>query len=217
MKQITTFWKYFKKNEKEILNAILLGINTEEILSQITTKLDYVSKRIKYIIKAPKTINDKFIIIFTWNVYRKLFPKIITLENQAPSLVNFTAAAIVKHMEDNAKYKNGTDGPLSFRNYTLKISELQIALLDYNIETKQIKINIYLPDYNELKHFEDLKHNINWIVAQIIGEIAFQKHIKQILLAPLQQSSLGLLSIIELPDYLEYLYRINSRKKTTQT
>ena len=43
MKQITTFWNYFQKNEQEILNAILLGINTEEVLSQITKKLDGTS------------------------------------------------------------------------------------------------------------------------------------------------------------------------------
>lgn len=216
MKQITTFWNYFKKNEQEILNAILLGINTEEILSQITTKLDYVSKRIGYVIKAPKTINDKFIIIFTGNGYRKLFPKIVALENQAPSLVNFTAQAFIKPIEDNAKYKNGTDDPCRFGNYSLKISELQIALLDYNIETKQIKINIYLSDYNELKHFGDLKHNINWIVMQIIGELAFGKHIKQIQLKQMPLEPKGLLSLIELPDFIEYLYKINSRKKTRQ-
>ena len=192
MKQITIFWNYFKKNEQEILNAILLGINTEEMLSQITTKLYYVSKRIGYVIKAPKTINDKFIIIFTGNGYRKLFPKIIALENQAPSLVNFAAQAFIKPIEDKTKYKNGTDDPCSFGNYSLKISELQIALLDYNIETKQIKINIYLPDYNELKHFEDLKHNINWIVMQIIGEIAFRKHIKQIQLNQMPLEPKGL-------------------------
>lgn len=216
MKQINTFWNYFKKNEQEILNAILLGINTEEILSQITTKLDYVSKRIGYVIKAPKTINDKFIIIFTGNGYRKLFPKIIALENQAPSLVNFTAQAFIKPIEDNTKYKNATDDPCSFGNYSLKISELQIALLDYHIETKQIKINIYLPDYNELKHFEDLKDNIDWMVMRIIGEIAFRKHIKQIQLNQMPLEPKGLLSLIELPDFIEYLYKINSRKKTRQ-
>ena len=216
MKQINTFWNYFKKNEQEILNAILLGINTEEILSQITTKLDYVSKRIGYVIKAPKTINDKFIIIFTGNGYRKLFAKIIALENQAPVLVNFTAQAFIKPLEDVTKYINGNDEPSNCGNYEIKISELQIALLDYNIETKQIKINIYLPHYNELKHFEDLKHNIDWIVMQIIGEIAFRKHIKQIQLKQMPLEPKGLLSLIELPDFIEYLYKINSRKKTRQ-
>ena len=100
MKKITTFWNYFQKKEQEILNAILIGINTEEVLSQITKKLDYVSRRIGYVIKAPKTINDKFIIIFTGNGYRKLFSKINALENQVPALENFIAQAFIKPLED---------------------------------------------------------------------------------------------------------------------
>ncbi len=214
MKKITTFWNYFQKNEQEILNAILLGINTEEVLSQITKKLDYVSRGIGYVIKAPKTINDKFIIIFTGNGNRKLFPKIITLENQTPKLQHFIAQAFIKPLEDTTKYENGSDEPVICKNYEIKISEIQIALLDYNIATKHIKINLYLPEYNELKQYEDLKSNIDWIVMQIVGEIAFRKHIKQIQLNQLPLEQIGLLSFMELPDFIEYLYKINSRKKT---
>ena len=216
MEKITTFWNYFQKNEQVILNAILLGINTEEILSQISKKLDYVSRRIGYVIKSPKTINDKFIIIFTGNGYRKLFAKIIALESQAPAMKNFTAQAFIKPLEDVTKYINGTDEPCNCGNYEIKISELQMALLDYNIATKQIKIDLYLPYYNELKHFEDLKHNIDWMVMQIIGEIAFRKHIKQIQLNQMPLEPIGLLSLFELPDFIDYLYQINSRKKTRQ-
>ena len=216
MKKITTFWNYFQKNEQEILNAILLGINTEEVFSQLTKKLDYVSRRIGYVIKAPKTINDKFIIIFTGNGNRKLFPKIRTLENQTPTLQHFIAQAFIKPLEDTTKYKNGSDEPVICKNYEIKISEIQIALLDYNIATKHIKINLYLPEYNELKQYEDLKSNIDWIVMQIVGEIAFRKHIKQIQLNQLPLEQIGLLSFMELPDFIEYLYKINSWKKTRQ-
>lgn len=91
-----------------------------------------------------------------------------------------------------------------------------MALLDYNIETKQLKINIYLPYYNELKQFDDLNPNINWIIMQIIGEIAFRKHIKHIELNQLPFEVSGLLSLIELPYFIDYLYKINLRKKTRQ-
>jgi hypothetical protein len=102
MKKITTFWNYFQKNEQEILNAILLGFNTDEVFSQLTKRLDYVSKRISFVIKAPLTINDKFIIIFTGNGYRKQFAKFIALENQAPVLVNFTEIFQKKHFQENS-------------------------------------------------------------------------------------------------------------------
>ncbi len=160
------------------------------------------------------TINDKFLIIFTGGGYRKLFPKIIAFEEQAPTLKHFTAQAFIKPLQDATKYKNGTDEPCICKNYEIKISEIQIALLDYNIATKHIKINLYLPDYNELKHFEDLKSNIDWIVMQIVGEITFRIHIKKIKLNQMSLDDSGLLSLIELPDFIEYLYKINSRKKT---
>jgi len=39
-----------------------------------------------------------------------------------------------------------------------------MALLDYNIATKQIKIDLYLLNYNELKHFKNLETEIDLIV-----------------------------------------------------
>jgi hypothetical protein len=214
MKKITPFWNYFQKNEQEILNAILLGINTDEIFSQLTKRLDYVSKRISFVIKEPLTIDNKFLTIFTGGGYRKLFPKIIAFEEQAPLLKHFTAQAFIKPVEEVEKYKNGTDEPCVCKNFEIKISEIQLALLDYNIATKHIKINLYLPDYNELKQYHDLKSNIDWIVMFIIGEIAYRKHIKEIRLHQIPLEPKGLLNLIELSDFIDYLSKINSRKKT---
>ena len=216
IKQINHFWNYFGKNEQEILNALILGIKTEEILNQITKNLDNISKRIGYVIKRPQELDDKFLIIFTGNGYRKLFPKMTALENQAPKLKHFTAQAFIKPLEDTTRYKDGTDEPYNCNNYEIKVSEIQIALADYNIITKQLKIDMYLPDYNELKQFDDLESNIDWIVMQIIGEIAFRKHIKEIHLHQMPMIPKGLLCLIELPDFINYLCKINSRKKTRQ-
>ena len=213
-KKIKTFWNYFKNNEQEIVHALLIGIKTEEVLNQITKKLDRVSKRIGFIIESPRGFDDKYKIVFTGYGYRKLFPKMMALENQAPELKRFTAQAFLKPLEDTTSYKNGTDEPCVCKHYEIKISEIQMALADYNIVTKQLKINMYLPDYNELQYFEDLEHNIDWIIMQIIGEIAFRKHIKEIQLYQMPVEPIGLLSLIELPDFIAYLYQINSRKKT---
>lgn len=216
MKKITTFWNWFQKNEHEIIKAILLGINKEDVISQMLKKLDYVSKRIGFVIKPPRKFKDNFIIIFTGSGYPKLFAKIIALKNQAPTLKHFTVQAFIKPLEDITMYKEGTDEPCECKNFKIKISELQMALLDYNIATKQLKIDLYLPDYNELKQYNDLKSSIDYIVMQIIGEIAFHKHIKQIQLNQLVPETNGLLSLVELPDFIHYLYKINSRKKTRQ-
>lgn len=213
-KKITTFWNFFQKNELEIINAFFLGINTDDIYLEFSKKLNSISKRIGFEIEKSNTIQEKSIIIFTACGYQKLFPKIIALENQAPKLEYFTVQAFINPLEDTISYKEGTDEPVIYNNYEIKISEIQMALFDYNIATKKIKIDLYLPDYNELKQFKDLMPNIKWIVMQVIGEIAFRKHIKEIQLHQMPFEPISLLSLIELPDFIAYLYQINSRRKT---
>jgi hypothetical protein len=214
MKQITTFWNYFKKNEQEIFNAFVLGLNKQEVIHLTVKKLDGVSKRIGFIIEPPRGFEEKYKIVFTGYGYRKLFPKMMALENQAPELKHYIAQAFIKPLEDTRSYREGTDDPCICKNFEIKISEVQIALIDYNIATKKIKIDLYLPDYNYLKHFEDLKPNLDWIVMQVIGEIAFRKHIKEIQLNQMPVEPIGLLPLIDLPDFIAYLYKINSRRKT---
>ena len=214
MKQITTFWNYFKKNEQEIFNAFVFGINKQEVIHLTVKKLDGVSKRIGFIIEPPRGFEEKYKIVFTGYGYRKLFPKMMALENQAPELKHYIAQAFIKPLEDTRSYREGTDDPCICKNFEIKISEVQIALIDYNIATKKIKIDLYLPDYNYLKHFEDLKPNLDWIVMQVIGEIAFRKHIKEIQLNQMPVEPIGLLPLIDLPDFIAYLYKINSRRKT---
>ena len=89
-----------------------------------------------------------------------------------------------------------------------------MALLDYNIVKKEIKIDMHLPDYDELKQYDDLELTIEYIIMWIIGEIAFRKHIKEINLYPMPLEPKDLFRLMELPDFIDYLYQINSRKKT---
>ena len=142
MKQITKFWNWFQDNEEAIKNAFLLNINTEKVFFHLTRNLNYVSKRIGFMIKAPNSNNDKCLIVFTGEGYRKLFPKLIALEEQVPRLELFYAQAFIKPMEKVQQIILGKDNPYTFENYKIKISDLQMLLLDYNIGTKQLKIKI---------------------------------------------------------------------------
>jgi hypothetical protein len=186
------------------------------VIAQMLKKLDIVSKSIGFVIRPSREFKDKFIIIFTGNGLRRLFAKMMALENQAPTLEHFTAQAFIKPLEDTTMYKDGTDDPCECKNFEIKISEIQMALLDYNIAKKEIKIDLFLPDNEELKQYDDLESTIEYIVMQIIGEIAFRKHMREINLYPMALEPKGLLSLIELPDFIDYLYKINSRKKTRQ-
>ena len=77
-----------------------------------------------------------------------------------------------------------------------------------------IKINLYLPAYERIKECDEIESNLKYLVMDVIGEIAFRKHIKNIEYLELPEATNGLLSLIELPDYIDYLYKINSRQRT---
>ena len=214
MKQITKFWHWFQDNEEAIKNALLLDINTKEVFHHLNRNYRYISKRIGFLIISPSNNQDKFTIIFTADGYRKLFPKIIALEDQAPQLQHFIAQAFIKPIQDKTLYQTGKDEPYIFKKYKIKISQLYMALVDYNITTKQLKINIYVPAYNSIKDHDEIDGDLKYLVMDVIGEIAFRKHIKYIEFLELPEATHGLLSLIELSEYIDYLYKINSRQKT---
>ncbi len=218
MKQITNFWNWFQDNEEAIQNAFIHQINTREVFFHLNKNCRYISKRIGFLMIGPSQNQDKCTIVFTAEGYRKLFPKIIALEEKAPPLKYFRAQAFIKPMQEVAveKIKNGTDSPLRYKNYKIKISQLQMSLVDYNIATKQLNIKLYMPYYDALKHYKDLKINLREIVMGVVGEIAFRKHIHHIEFEQLPKPATGLLNLIELPEYIDYLYKINSRTKTRQ-
>lgn len=213
-KQITTFWNYVKKNEQEIFNGLLLGINYDQVLEQFYKKLKSISTELFFFIKIPDTEQEKHRIVFCCRGYRRLFSKTLALAEQIPPLAFFTAQAFVSAHEDLSPYKNGTDTPLEFGEYEIRVSEMQMALEDYDIASKQLKINIYLPYYHEIKEYENMEYEIHFNVLLILGEMVFYKHIEAIHLYPMPMEPSGLLPLVELPDLIAHLYQINSRRKT---
>ena len=187
MKEIQKFWNWFQDNEEAIKNALILGINTKEVFHHLNRNYRYISKRIGFLIISPSKNQDKFTIIFTADGYRKLFPKIIALEDQAPQLQHFIPQAFIKPIQDKTPYLDGKDEPYIFKKYKIKISQLYMALVDYNTTTKQLKINLYIPAYERIKDFDEIEIDLKYLVMEVIGEIA---------------------------DYIDYLYKINSRTKT---
>lgn len=215
MKQITKFWSWFQDNEKAIKNALLLDINTKEVFYHLNRNYGYISKRIGFLIISRSKNQDKYTITFTADGYRKQFPKIIALEDQAPQLQYFIPQAFIKPIQYKTPYLDGKDETYIFKKYKIKISQLYMALVDYNITTKELKINLYISAYHRIKHFEEIEIDLKYLVMEVIGEIAFRNHIKNIEFFDLPEANHGLLSLIELPDYIDYLFKINSYSEIT--
>jgi hypothetical protein len=89
-----------------------------------------------------------------------------------------------------------------------------MALAEYNIDRKYLRLIVYVPDYDFLKDYDDLELNINWIVMEIVGELAYSKHLKRVQLEELPSDLTGLCPLVELPEIIDYMYVVNSRGKT---
>ena len=99
----------------------------------------------------------------------------MALEEETPQLKRFTPQAFIKSMQEAQKIKLGKDQPCIFEDFQIKISELQLVLVDYIIAAKQFKIKIFLPNYDEIKHFENIHFNVKTVVMEIIRRTRFQK------------------------------------------
>jgi len=214
MKQVKKFWKWFQTNEEALKNALLLGINTAEVFRKMERNYNSISTRIGYYIMVPNDGTEKSKIIFTAWGYGKLSAKIKALGDLAPELRYFSVQASITPTQQRAAIKKRKDPPYNFDRYSIRISQLYMSLLDYNIESKQLKVCVHFPNEDEMTQCEYLDANLTFVVMNVIGETAFKKHIKYIEYIPLEGTQNGLVDLIDLPDYIDYLYHINSRRKT---
>ena len=97
---------------------------------------------------------------------------------------------MIKREKNKKEVQEGKDVGYNFKNYHIKISQLYISLIDYNIQSKHLKIKLYVPNYDNIKQFKGLENNLRIMVMEVIGEIAFRKHIKYIDIDQLPQQKM---------------------------
>ena len=199
IKTIQNFWKWVEDNQTTIFNAYVLGINTQEVAMHFNRNLNYISKQIDCLIFYQ---DETLKLLFTAQGYRKLFPKLIALEENAPQLSRVTPSIFIKPITNKERYLKKEDGYLSIFKQELKISDLYLQLDNYNTTTKKIDITVFHP----YKDSEKMHNAILFIVMYVIGEIAFKKHLKNIEIKPLINNSNGLLQLIEIDEFINYLY-----------
>jgi hypothetical protein len=206
IKTIQNFWTWFQQNEQAIYHAYKLGINSDEVIENLHRNLNYVSKRIVIYIYMQNNHPNKFCVLFSAHGYRKLFPKIIALGENKPRLEYFTAQTFLKPL--CAENKN------QFSDKLIEmIKSILIKLEDYNTASKKIILTLYLPKNisNEDKLYS--KKYVKSLLRFTLGEIIFKKHIKEVYFKPLPRNTNGLLSLSELPEFIDYLAKINYNRK----
>ena len=199
IKTIQNFWNWFQDNEQAIYNACKLEIKKEEVFFYIQRNLNYISKRIEIIIyEVPNQVNKLHIMISALG-YKKLFPKVIALGDTAPKLEHFTIHTFIKPITSDNKH-------ILPSIISIAMQQVFIKLEDYNTATKKVVLIIYVPESLE-------KFNLSYLLYFTLGEVNFKKHIKEVHFKPLPRNTNGLLSLSELPEFIEYLAKINYSRK----
>ena len=93
------------------------------------------------------------------------------------------------------------------------IKSIFIKLEDYNTASKKIIVTLYMPENisNEDKVYS--RKYVKSLLRFTLGEIIFKKHIKEVQFKPLPRNTNGLLSLSELPEFIDYLAKINYSRK----
>lgn len=206
LKTIQNFWNWFQDNEQNIYNAIILGINPNEVMEYFDINLGYVSKKIEcFFIKNPSG-SQKNQMIFSAYGYRKIFPKIIALGDAAPKLEYFIAQTFIKPLTS----ENLNQLPEDFHDI---IKQIVIKLENYDIYKKQVKITLYLPEKYEFENNFKAYNLAELALLFTLGEVKFNNHIDDFEVKPFTNNEKGLLSLTELTEFIDYLSKTNLNKK----
>ena len=213
LRQIKSFWNWFEANEMQILEAFTQNIEHDETFKMLNKKLNYVSKRIGFILIGSKSKTAKIKLIITAHGYKKLFPKVNGLIKNAPKLNNWEFEAFIQPKTDLEVFKQGMDKPYIFHDFELKTSELYFKPLEFNTFKKNMKIVVYLKNYKYHFDNDSIDEAVYIIIQDLIGEENFKKTIDLVQLAQLPDNPKNLVHLYELQEYIDFLYKINRRVK----
>jgi hypothetical protein len=213
LRQIKSFWNWFEANEMQILEAFTQNIEHDETFKILNKKLNYVSKRIGFILIGSKSKTAKIKLIITAHGYKKLFPKVNGLIKNAPKLNNWEFQAFIQPKIDLEVFKQGMDKPYIFQDFELKTSELYFKPLEFNTFKKNMKIVVYLKNYKYHFDNDSIDEAVYIIIQDLIGEENFKKTIDLVQLAQLPENPKNLVHLYELQEYIDFLYKINRRVK----
>ena len=145
-------------------------------------------------------------IIFSAYGYKKLFPKLIALGDAAPRLEHFSVQTFIKPLTP----ENYNQIPEVFNKF---IQQSLIKLDDYNISSKKVKITLYLPENFEFENEYQLFVSAELAIMFTLGEVNYKKHIADFEVKQITKKTNGLLQLSELPEFIEYLSKINYSRK----
>lgn len=214
IRKIESFWRWYSKNVAHIENALLYHENEVEVFSGLNKKLDQVSKRMGYVLRAPKKEKTQhFTLIFTVEGRKSMIGLATAFEQRAPKIINWVFQALIPPYKDIEEIKVGNDRPFKFQDFELIISEMYFDLLDYDITKKHINIQVYLKNYQFHYDNDFLEKAVNIVLEELLGEIAYNKYLAKVQLAQIPKNQDDLTPLYELPQYIGLISKANQRLK----
>ena len=93
------------------------------------------------------------------------------------------------------------------------IQNTHIKLEDYNTATKKIVLTLYGNENSMKLSKKSIKRNAYLLLLFTLGEVKYKKHIYDFNCELIPQNTNGLLSLSELPEFIDYLAKINYSRK----
>lgn len=198
---ITSFWKYFKKNN--FIFLFLKEIQAEELemhFNKLNEYLNAYNKDLGFIIKNGKS-KSELIITAHGNPY--LFKEVELLVHYAPIIERWKITAFLQPEQNISKYEEGIDKPFQFYGISLKVSEMYFLPLEDTQNLNDLGICVYINNYILHKDNPKLREAIYIQIEHLIGEKSFANDIAFIDITQIPVTNLSLFELCYLGSFIE--------------
>ncbi|WP_264558361.1 hypothetical protein [Flavobacterium sp. N2270] len=208
MRKINIFWNWFQDNNQTIKNLINeTQHNQNQICYWLNKQLGYYCKELDFIIVLPKKVNQKSELIITANGNPEYFDQVIQLINNAPVLRNWRFIVFIQLTEKIDKIIERLDDHYVIQELTIKTNQVKFLPLDYDVNSKELDIIIYLKNYYIRCNTKTFKQIIYIILKDLLGEKSICEKINFVQLAKMPNQ---IEELIELYEFQYYLDNINT-------
>ena len=208
MRKINIFWNWFQDNNQNIKNLINeTPHNQKQICYWLNKQLGYYCKELDFMIVLPKKANQKSELIITANGNPEYFDQVIQLINNAPILRNWRFIAFIQLTEKIDKIIERLDDPYVIQELTIKTNEAKFLPLDYDVNSKELDIIIYLKNYYIHCNTKTLQQIIYVILKDLLGEKSICQNINFIQLAKTPNQIEELIELYEFQFYIDEIIK----------
>jgi hypothetical protein len=194
----TRFWQEFKKNQQYYASIDNFDANlVEQLLDRLLVDLHFYCKGLFFEIGGHPEQDERELII-TAEGKEEYFGKAKSLVDDAPTIEKWKFTAL--------RPPQGPNFISDFEGGSLSPKNMWFLPMTNPRKPARIGLNVYLPDYKQLKNNPLLKSSVDRVVETIVGEEVFSCHLQVISIENLPKNieSQGIMEMYDLESYLQW-------------